>query len=303
MAIRLFRPDVSGPSDDAPTVQAVTDLYLQQRSARSGCEKAHKDRVHVLALFCRAFGPRAVTDLCPDDLEEWIARQDSLKSAWSRKRWCGTVNAALNWAHRKKRVLPYNPLAGATIRPGKRGRPLTDREFAGIIREATDRRFRRFVLFLRYTGARPGEAASAKWSNLDTDRGVIVLKDHKTAHVTGEAREIYLPPQAVRLLSLIARTDRASDHIFVNAWGNAWGQSALSQRMDGIRQRAGITDDAKLYGNRHRYATDAILRGVDLATLAQLMGHKGTRTTSTYIHIAGKDAHLHAAVEKIRRQT
>ena len=298
-SIQIYRPDQLGLAG-APTVESVVDSYLRHSASQGTSARAREDRERVLGLFVRSFGPRAVIDLCPDDLEEWIGRQDSLKSAWSRRRWCTTINAALNWAQKKKRLIPYNPLAGVTIRPGKRGRPLTNREFAGIIREATDKRFRRLVLFLRYTGCRPGEAASARWSDLDSERGAIVLAQHKTCHVVAEPRVIYLPPQAVRLLALIARTDRQEPHIFVNGWGNPWRQNALSARMAGIRDRAGIPKDAKLYGNRHRYACDAILSGVELKTLSLLMGHTTTRTTEYYVHLAGKDAHLRSAVEKIK---
>lgn len=301
MVPRLFRPEQDAPDPTAPTVETVVNSYLQHAANHGKSQRAREDRARVLGLFVRAFGPHAVADLCPDDLEEWIGRQQQLKSQWSRRRWCTTVNAALNWAQRKKRLIPYNPLAGVTIRPGKRGRPLTDSEFAAIIRCATDQRFRRLVLFLRYTGCRPGEAAEARWTDLDLERGVISLDQHKTAHVTGEPRVIYLPPQALRLLALIACTDRSDAHIFVNAWGQPWKQPALSGRMRGIRRRAGITADIKLYGNRHRFATDAVLSGVELATLAQLMGHKGTRTTMTYLHLAGKDEHLRKAVEQIKR--
>lgn len=293
--VRLFSPDE--PARSGLTVRDVMDSFLAHK-AKGGAQRANEDRLYCLNQFCRSFGEWSVTDLCPDDLEDWLKRRERLKSNHSKKRWCSSINAAFNWACRSKRIIPYNPVVGVVVRPGKRGRPLTNAEVKGILREATDRRMRRLVLFLRYTGCRPGEAAKALWTNLDLQRAVLILSEHKTADATGEDRVIYLSAQAVRLLALIARTDK-HEHIFVNAWGLPWKQSALSQRMTGIRARAKIPADAKLYGNRHAFATEAVLRGVDIATLAQLLGHKGTRTTSTYIHLAGKDDHLHRAIEKI----
>jgi integrase len=294
-SVRLFAPDSPG---EGITVKEVTTKYL---AIAKGSPAALADKASILGRFSGAFGDADPLTLCPDDLEVWVLSQTTLTSDWTRRRWVAAVNAALNWAVRKKRLIPYNPVAGVRFRCGKRGRPLTDREFRAMLRHATDQRFRRLLLFLRYTGCRPNEAASATWNDVDLDRRAIVLDKHKTEHVTHEPRVIYLPPQGVRLLSLIALTDKHEGRIFVNAWGNPWGRSALSQRVQTIRRRSGIPRDAKLYGCRHAHATNAILSGVDIATLAQLMGHTGTRTTQTYLHLAGKDAHLRAAVDKIKR--
>ena len=47
-------------------------------------------------------------------------------------------------------------------------------------------------------------------------------------------------------------------------------------------------------------ADAAIVRGVDIKTLAQLMGHQSTRMTEHYLHLAGEREHLG---ESMRRAT
>jgi site-specific recombinase XerD len=73
----------------------------------------------------------------------------------------------------------------------------------------------------------------------------------------------------------------------------------LSLRMQRARAKAGIPDDAKLYGLRHAFGTRAILNGVDIKTLAELLGHTSTRMSEHYVHIAGKVPHLLEAMRKV----
>jgi hypothetical protein len=54
-----------------------------------------------------------------------------------------------------------------------------------------------------------------------------------------------------------------------------------------------------LYGLRHAFGTRAVLRGVDVKTLAELMGHTTTRMTEHYLHLAGERSYLAAAMERI----
>jgi AraC-like DNA-binding protein len=58
--------------------------------------------------------------------------------------------------------------------------------------------------------------------------------------------------------------------------------------MQRARERAKIPDEVKLYGLRHAFGTRAILNGVDIKTLAELLGHTTTRMSEHYIHLAGQ---------------
>jgi site-specific recombinase XerD len=42
----------------------------------------------------------------------------------------------------------------------------------------------------------------------------------------------------------------------------------------------------------------AVVNGVDIKTLAELMGHRSTQMTEHYCHLAGHQAHLAAAMQK-----
>jgi integrase len=74
--------------------------------------------------------------------------------------------------------------------------------------------------------------------------------------------------------------------------GRPWTAQALSNRC----ARFGFTP----YQVRHTFATDAILRGIDLQTIAVLMGHTDLKMLSkVYAHIQKRDSHLQDALRKL----
>jgi site-specific recombinase XerD len=88
-------------------------------------------------------------------------------------------------------------------------------------------------------------------------------------------------------------------HVFVNAKGKPWDRASLALRMVRLREKTGLPDECRLYGLRHRFATEAVRRGVDLKTVAELLGHTSTRMTEHYVHVAGDLGHLTDAAKRV----
>lgn len=165
---------------------------------------------------------------------------------------------------------------------------------------SSGRRLREILLSLRLTGARPSELCELRWSDLDLDRGVIVLPRHKTSRTQKKPkpRTIQLVPAIVRLLALIRRRNEGAGHVFVTHLGTPWSRNGIAQKLKRLPAKAGLPADAVLYGLRHHFATRAIVNGVDVKTLAELMGHTTTRVTETYVHLVGQQPHLAAAMRR-----
>jgi integrase len=97
----------------------------------------------------------------------------------------------------------------------------------------------------------------------------------------------------------LAVCPQGAGHIFVNARGRPWDRTSLALRMVRLREKAGLREDCRLYGLRHRFATEAVRRGVNLKTLAELLGHTSTRMTEHYVHLGGDLTHLAEAVQRV----
>jgi len=206
-----------------------------------------------------------------------------------------SVFRALNWAAGEG-LIPGNPLKGMKRpRPKCRQRYLTEDEYSTLI-QATRGRFRTLLFALRQTGARPSEVCRLVWDQVHGD--CWVLEAHKTADKVGKPRVIYLTPKMARLMRLLRRWSR-SKHVFVNDRGRPWTVNAIHLRLVRLRRKLGLADDITSYTIRHSYGTHAVLNGVDLATLAELMGHVDTTmVSSVYVHLAGQTEHLKNAARK-----
>jgi integrase len=76
---------------------------------------------------------------------------------------------------------------------------MTDAEFQALLRVA-DPLLRRLLIFLKFTGCRPAEALSMRWSNVHWEQSSVVHREHKTAHSTGRPRVIPLVPTVLKML-------------------------------------------------------------------------------------------------------
>jgi site-specific recombinase XerD len=281
-------------------VRQLIDCYLNH-DAPSRSADCMAERRRILDLFCQKFGSRHAKDLRPYDLMFWIDSHKAWASGHTKNRVRSTVQRPFNFLA-KLGVIDKNPFLGVSYPAGETGRDMTDKEFKALLRAARAP-FRRILIFFRYSGARPIELRRLEWDHVNQEIRAAVQKIHKTARSTGKPRRILLVPVLLKLLAWIKRHQhKEAKFVFLDGHGNQWKKRILCKHMQRVRERAGLPADVKLYSARHAYGTGAILNGVDIATLAQLMGHQSIRTTQIYVHLAGKDEHLHQAAERAVRR-
>jgi integrase len=232
-------------------------------------------------------------DLRPIDVTRWVAAR-----GWAGAQEYNARRYAFrffNWAA-TERMLATNPLAGMPRpKPLPRQRALGEDEYLALIR-ATDSDLRPLLFALRRTGARPQELRELAWPQVRADH--LRLDDHKTVGKVRRPRVIHLAPVMQRFFAVLRRRSR-STHVFLNSRGEPWTANALRLRIARLKDRLDLADDVCAYLIRHAFGTGAILNGVDLATVAELMGHASTEvTTSVYIHLAEQTSHLQAAAAR-----
>jgi integrase len=328
LTIRDSNPE---PESGKQTVASIINRYISFARTRIA-PAVLGERERYFQSFAEAHGFREVNDrdCLPYHLTSWLDAHPEWASDWTKHHAVAIIHRPFNWAA-KQRLIAANPFRGVTHRPGDPRRPMTDDEFDRLLvavernrRPSGDRypsgrkvcpsdlvrkagpspadRFRELLQFHRLTGARPGEAAKLKWTDLDLERAVILLMKHKTSHTqrTPKPRVIPLHPDLVALLIAIKARKEPGENVFYNHRGTLWNRCNMSLRMQRAREKAGIPDDAKLYGLRHAFGIRAIVNQVDIKTLAELMGHTTTRMTEHYLsHLGGQIGHLHAALLKV----
>lgn len=292
--IRLFTPDESR-DNNAPTVSDVLDWY-EANQLKSFSPDAIKERRRQWDLFRQVNGDKPAEACRPVDLIEFIAGQKGAKAAWTRRRIKSTICTPFNTAATVG-LLQRNPFAGVKLPKGNDGRDWTKEEYQTILRESPPY-FRRLVVFLRFAGARPGEGRTLTWLEIKDEVEAIVQANHKTAHISPAPRRIHFNHVLLRLLIWLRRHKQHDINVFVNKCGRPWTIRALTNHLALLRKKVCLPADVKMHGLRHTFATQALLNGVDIFTLAELLGHKSVKTTERYVHLVNKRSHLNAAMNK-----
>lgn len=148
-----------------------------------------------------------------------------------------------------------------------------------------------YVYIMLHTAMRPSEAAGLRWDQVRLGERVIVLTETKT----GRGRRV---PLARPVVELLARLPRQGERVLVPDDHNPRAKIsdyfraafATACRHAGL---AGIT----LYSLRHIAASWLIMRGVDIRTVADIMGHSNIGMTSRYTHLL--DTHRIEAVDRL----
>jgi len=201
-------------------------------------------------------------------------------------------------------LLSSNPLKGMNCPAALiRQRAMTDEEFRAILR-ASKREFKILMFALRLTGCRPKEARCLTWQQVHDDRWI--LPQHKTVHKSHKPRVVYLPAPMQRLMTVLRRATgvplSSSQLVFTNGRGRPWTVNAMRLRMERLKRKLNLAKDLCPYMARHAFGTSAVMAGVDVATVATLMGHASLDMVSkVYLHLSGQHEHLHQAAERATR--
>jgi integrase len=279
------------------TARQVIDTY-HALGDETAAGAGQTERRRVLERFLEFLGDLPLSRCDAQDLIAFLASNPEWASDWTKLRIIATVKRPFHWAWRAG-LIDQNPFRSVSHRSGRRGRCMLPSERQAILR-ASKPEFRRVLIFAAFTGARPGEIRSLQWEHVDRARSCAVLLQHKTARSRRDRapRVIVLHPVVIALLSWIRARQPMSRYVFLNGLGKPWTKSALDLRFWRARRRLGLPEDCKLYSARHEWATRAAKAGVDLATLAELLGHTSTAMSEYYLHLAGQTDHLQEAVKK-----
>jgi len=297
-AIKQFHLLMAGTTPATPktlTAAEVCDLFLRHSEQEHEAEtfQWHK---RYLQSFCDRCGHLKSTELIPFHLTSWLDAND-WKAA--RRHATGIAKRAFAWC-KEQGLISADPFEGVAVpKGGKRERVLTEDERQEILAAIKDQNFRDFVFAMQETGCRPGEIRRVTAAEVNLEAGVWVLGKHKTAKKTRKPRVIYLTPAMIELSKkLIAKNPEGA--IFRGPRKNTpYSRNAVRIRFRRLRAKLPHLSGVVAYSYRHTYCTDALVNGVGIAQVAELMGHTSTdMVTSVYSKLSGQVAHLRDAARK-----
>jgi integrase len=169
---------------------------------------------------------------------------------------------------------------------------LTEDQVGVILRDA-EGDLHEILTFLARTGARPKEARILRARHILGHCAVYSRDESKGGR---DQRVIHMDDEVFALIQRL-RLKRPTGPLFLNS-GQPWKAQSLSEKCERLSRRTGIKFSA--YSLRHAFATNALLRGADVVSVATLMGHRGTKTLSAiYAHLERRDDHLQQVLQRV----
>ena len=199
----------------------------------------------------------------------------------------------------KERIISYNPCESCRVpKLEKKEMTIIPPEKVGAYLQAAEQYGVLPIFYLELTsGLRRGELLGLQWSDLDQENQLITVNKQlskinrelvlTTPKTQNSIRKVVVPKQTVELL--IAEHEKHPDSPLMFAsprTGSYWSPDAIGRVHKKLLAMAEIDSSVRFHDLRHTFATLAMQSGVDVKTLASMLGHYSAGfTLDTYTHI------------------
>jgi integrase len=258
--------------------------------------KAHKlssgDDVVRMKRIVEEFGSRPAHAITPQDIEKWFAEQTWKPATFNRYKALFSLVYRLGIESGRVKVNPARSVKTRTEN-NARIRYLSEEQEARLRQQIADQypeRLPEFEIAL-HTGMRRSEQYGLTWDCVDFERRILTIPRSKH----GGTRYVFVNDTAFAALQVLWK--------FSSGVGRVFSKGYTSESSYGAREWfEKCVKDAKVenftwHCLRHTFASNLVMRGVDIRTVQELMGHKTIQMTLRYAHLAPQ--HQLAAVQRL----
>jgi site-specific recombinase XerD len=183
-------------------------------------------------------------------------------------------------------VLQEPVLAAGIPRPQREQRlpnVLSKEETARFLGALKNPKHRALVLLLYSSGLRVGEVVRLRPEDVDVERGLLRVRQGKGA----KDRYTLLSSRALAAVQVYREAFRPEGWLFPGERPERHYTARSVQRIvQECARRAGIAKSVTPHTLRHSFATHLLEGGTDLRYIQELLGHRSSRTTEIYTHVA-----------------
>jgi len=282
--IDVGRADPSVLDEDP---RLVLEEFLASLEAGGADPKTVKAYRAAIADFLSFVGWKRLREITRDDVVRW--RLERLKKGFPRERGGDRRSRQLTLYYYTLFLKRFFEWAGLELRIPrvKKPRPrevqtLKKSEVERLIEASRDVYDLLIVALLIETGLRAKEALSLTFGDIDLEAREIRVRHAKF----GEERTVFIGPLTYRVLKSVVEERRPDPDERVLPFS----YTGLYKRLKTLAKRAGV-DPRKVRPHvlRHTFATEALKRGLNLAALQRILGHRDIKTTQIYLHMLKED--------------
>ena len=259
-------------------VRSPFDKFKEQYLEWSKGNKKPKSSLKHLSRF---FGGKALSEISPFMVEKYkLTRKEVGAGPATINRELGCLRNMFNMALKWKKA-QVNPVREVKFlkEPKEKDRILTEEEKIKLLEAVRighkSKHLEAIILTALNTGMRKGEILNLKWSNVDFKNGVITVEKTKN----DEIRKIPMNQKLTQTLEGAKKVSKG-DYVFSEN-GKPYGDVKTGWWT--ALEKAGI-ENFTFHGLRHTFGSRLGMAGVDIKTIAELMGHKDIKMTMRYSH-------------------
>jgi integrase/recombinase XerD len=277
-------PLLVGQKEESEPAWRATFARMAQE-LRLGGYRAKSRKVYLghAERFLRAYG-KAPEDLGEAEVRDYV---HGMLEAGATHSYANQCISALKFLYH--RVLEFPGSLENLPRPKKERKlpSVLSRQEVMRILEAVGHPKHRAILLLTYSaGLRIGEVVRLKVGDIDTDRGLIHIRQGKRR----KDRYTILSRAALEALRGYAREYRPVDWLFSGARpGTHLNERSVQKMFQQAYRRAGVEKKATVHTLRHSFATHLLESGTDLRYIQELLGHMSPKTTEIYTHVTNRE--------------
>jgi integrase len=242
-----------------------------------------------------AFGNRP-SELPIEDLRRWFSEQEWTPATFNRYKSMLSLIYRLGMENKKVASNPAKLLKCKHEDNGRirfldqNGAYDEERRLRAAIEAIYASHLPEFEIAL-HTGMRPSEEYSLTWDRVDLFGRQVTVPRSKN----GKVRHIPLNSEALAAFKVLAhRSPSGVGPVFIGLKGKRL--KGYKHWFNRVVEEAGLADFT-WYCLRHTFASRLVMAGVDIRTVAELMGHRTIQMTMRYAHLAPE--HNLAAVEML----
>lgn len=242
------------------------------------------------------FGSRRLTEITMRDVQLYHAQVKQSHCAGTANRHLSVISklykCAIQWG-----IVERTPCAGVKKfqENNARQRFLSPDEIRRLYKAMDDMNGRSVMTiaalkFLLLTGTRRNEALTARWENIDLERGIWRIPLTKN----GRTHHVMLSDEAKELLAKLPR-EQGSPWVFP---GRDPSKHVVDPRkcLDQLMDAAGI-ERIRIHDLRHTFASLCAQSGHDLYLIKQALNHSDIQVTQRYAHLTSEN--LRCAVQSV----
>jgi integrase/recombinase XerD len=284
VAQKVVNPASELPKLDESREKLLKQFKLHMHSCRYS-ESTIKTYSEALGVFFRYFHDRLLDEISNQDLINFN-HDYILKNSYSEAYQNQFVNAVKLFYNKIQHKKMDIEMIERPRREKRLPHVLSKDEVRLIIECLNNIKHRAMLSMIYACGLRRSELLHIKLTDIDSKRGVVVIRQSKGK----KDRIVPIGEKLLELLRTYYKTNRTKVYLFEGQNpGEPYSERSLQLVLKAAVDKVNIKKPVTLHWLRHSYATHLLESGTDLRYIQELLGHNSSRTTEIYTHVSTRN--------------